>query len=403
MASEEIEAQISNLGSDLEQNLRTRESTPRERSSSRVRSRSESTHKGRGRNKSKISSIHTDESYTGLSFNSLPSSTSHWTLICLESVGVYYKDKALSVPGVFDMVYEHTGLFETPSSDQIEFVKKLKDEITFSFSISDLSRYNNKGFYRETFQNLKKDLPSPVEDFTTSTLLLVHYAIEREKYGGKISEAVFKDLFKSFVKMVNLVPGQGEEWTSQMTILQQDVTSESNVVIMTKDFLNSIPPSIVSVVSIVEVKNLCGGVNESSHLKTHMKTRPIRGADLETASSCSEKSVHEEPAIYRRIPQAVLGQHGGELLVHARAYGGRFASKKKRCRLHPGMIVIGTRVTLTVLEYNFDHMDELQNNSENENSRSYIYYSEPKDFLKKEDRDLLMESFIRLSNIKPEC
>ncbi|CAC5395988.1 unnamed protein product [Mytilus coruscus] len=341
MASEEIEGNISDLGFDLEQNLRIRESTPRERSSSsRVRSISESTHKGRGRNKSKISSV-------------------------------------------LDMVYEHTGLFETLSSDQIEFVKKLKDEITFSFSISDLSRYNSKGFYRETFQNLKKDLPSPVEDFTTSTLLMVHYAMEREKYGGKISKAVFKDLFKSFVKMVNLVPGQGEEWKSQMTILQQDVTTESDVVIMTKDFLNSIPPSTVSVVSIVEVKNLCGGVNESSHLKTHMKTRPIRGADSETASSCSEKS-------------AVLGQHGGELLVHARAYGGRFASKKKRCRLHPGMIVIGTRVTLTLLEYNYDHMDELQNNSVNENSRSYIYYSEAKDFLKKEDRDLLMESFMRL-------
>ncbi|CAC5422526.1 unnamed protein product [Mytilus coruscus] len=238
--------------------------------------------------------------------------------------------------------------------------------------------------FRQTFE-------CPVEDFTTSTLLMVHYAIEREKYGGKISEAVFKDLFKSFLKMVNLVPGQGEEWKSQMTILQQDVTSESDVVIMTKDFLNSIPPSTVSVVSIAESF-------ENPH-----EDKTNKGADLETASSCSEKSVHEEPDIYRRIHQAVLGQHGGELVVHARTYGGRFVFKKKRCKLHPGMIVIGTRVTLTVLEYSFHLMDELQNNSVNENSRSYIYYSEAKDFLKKEDIDLLIESFIRLSNIKPEC
>lgn len=32
-------------------------------------------------------------------------------------------------------------------------------------------------------------------------------------------------------------------------------------------------------------------------------------------------------------------------------------------------------------------------------SKATIYYSEPKDLLKKEDRDILVESFVRLNNI----
>ena len=97
------------------------------------------------------------------------------------------------------------------------------------------------------------------------------------------------------------------------------------------------------------------GVNEStcSLLKRHMNKRQFRRMDGDTSSSSNEYEISDnrKPEIYKRVNQTVLGQHGGELLVHAPAYGGRFASKKKRCRLHPGMIVIGTQVSIFVSSY----------------------------------------------------
>ncbi|XP_063422605.1 uncharacterized protein LOC134707052 [Mytilus trossulus] len=357
------------------------------------------------RNRRRISSIHTDQhDQICADFHSdlPPSCTCHWTLYNLESLGVYYKYEAIPCHLILDIVYDQTGMFGHLTLNQKVLVKKLQDQIEFSFNISDLHRYNTEEYYREIVENLSKNLLSVVEDFTTSTALMVHYQSQRDKYGGKLSEAVFNDLFKSFVRMVNLVPGQGEEWKAQMTILQQTVTSESDIVIMTKHFVDSVPQSIVAVVSIEEVNKLYQGGNEStcSLLKRHMNKRQFKRMNGDTSSSSNEYEISEnrKPEIYKRVNQTVLGQHGGELLVHAQAYGSRFASKSNCCRFHPGMIVIGTQVILTLLEFNYDHMDKLHNESVNENSRSWIYYSDPKDFLKKEDRDLLIESFVRLSN-----
>ncbi|VDI19749.1 Hypothetical predicted protein [Mytilus galloprovincialis] len=213
-------------------------------------------------NRRKISSIHTDQhDQICADFHSdlLPSCTSYWTLTYLESLGVYYKYEAISCHSILDMVYEQTGMFGDLTSNQKELVKKLQDQIEFSFNISDLHRYNTEKYYREIVENLSKNLLSKVEDFTTSTALMVHSQSRRDKCGGEInkygrnlSEAVFNDLFKSLVRMVNLVSGQGEEWKTQMTILKQTVTSESDIVIMTKHFVDSVSPSIVAVVSIEE-------------------------------------------------------------------------------------------------------------------------------------------------------
>lgn len=56
------------------------------------------------------------------------------------------------------------------------------------------------------------------------------------------------------------------------------------------------------------------------------------------------------------------------------------------------------QVIFTVLAINGDHINELMKRQMSDKNKSYIYYSEPKDLLKKEDRDMLIESFVRLSN-----
>lgn len=59
----------------------------------------------------------------------------------------------------------------------------------------------------------------------------------------------------------------------------------------------------------------------------------------------SEPSVHEKPAILKRVGQKVLGQHGGDLLLHQSLYR-KTLDEKRSMRYIPGMIVIGTEVRL---------------------------------------------------------
>lgn len=49
------------------------------------------------------------------------------------------------------------------------------------------------------------------------------------------------------------------------------------------------------------------------------------------------------------------------------------------------------------MEYSYDHHKEIKSGSV-EGERSFIYYSEPMDILKKEDRDLLLEALVRMTN-----
>ncbi|CAC5379136.1 unnamed protein product [Mytilus coruscus] len=197
----------------------------------------------------------------------------------------------------------------------------------------------------------------------------------------------------------------GSAWRSIMNIHQVDVTSTSDVVIMTKDHQCSQFPETSSVVSIAELKNLGVFTNddddenndEEPTTRTHRNTSSD-SSELKEADD-SEPSVHEKPAILKRVGQRVLGQHGGELLLH-QSLCRQTLDKERGIRYIPGMIVIGTEVTFTLLELHGKHLAELRSKDGNIRHKSYIYYSKPRDLLKKEDRDILLESFVRLNNKK---
>lgn len=57
----------------------------------------------------------------------------------------------------------------------------------------------------------------------------------------------------------------------------------------------------------------------------------------------SEPASHHNTAIYQRICPRILGQHGGELLIHHWVFG-RKLSKGRAFKYLPGMIVVGTGV-----------------------------------------------------------
>lgn len=54
-------------------------------------------------------------------------------------------------------------------------------------------------------------------------------------------------------------------------------------------------------------------------------------------------------------------------------------------------------MTFTVLEIKTGHLTDVKNKF-CEDGKATIYYSKPRDFLLKEDRDIFVETFTRLNN-----
>ncbi|XP_052081753.1 uncharacterized protein LOC127719572 [Mytilus californianus] len=196
---------------------------------------------------------------------------------------------------------------------------------------------------------------------------------------------------------------------STMNILQKSVTTEPDVVILSGNILEN--PRAVCAVSVAEMQFVDKSMRYCHHghtrfKKTSQKEPEPSSSSLSSSSGDSEQSdydeetVHGKPHIFKRIPPKLLAQHGGQLLVLSQLYTGQHFTKEKTKKFIPGMIVMGTQVTFTLLEYSVNHMKDLFLNNVNGKERSYIYYTDPMDYLKQEDRNLLLESIVRLSNIK---
>ncbi|XP_052081461.1 uncharacterized protein LOC127719389 [Mytilus californianus] len=206
--------------------------------------------------------------------------------------------------------------------------------------------------------------------------------------------------------MSGVLASPGAMFTSTMNILKKSVTTEPDVIIQAGNILEY--PRPVCAVSIVEMQFVDKSMSYCRHghkrfTKTRQKEPEPSSSTSSSSSGDSEQSdydVHEEPHIFKRIPPKLLAQHGGQLLVFSQLYTGQHFTKDKTRKLIPGIIVMGTQVTFTLLEYSVNHMKDLFLNNVNDKERSYIYYTEPMDYLKQEDRNLLLESIVRLSNVK---
>ncbi|CAC5384229.1 RTEL1 [Mytilus coruscus] len=288
-------------------------------------------------------------------------------------------------------------------------------------------------------------------------MLMTRCAMDRQ-IPETLTEAVFVDVFKSFARMCGLFPVCGSEWRTKINILKCRVSSEADVILMNADYLKN-RTSIMSIVSIVERTRLkrktsndsssssvtqeepvneepeifkriehavlaqhggelfvnahgnmqCSFLNRSKNSRLFPgmivigteRTRLKRKTSNDSSSSSvtQEEPVNEEPEIFKRIEHTVLAQHGGELFVNA--HGNMqcsFLNRSKNSRLFPGMIVIGTEVTITVLDYKLDHEIEIHKSNKSITERSCIYYSDTKDLLKKEDRDMVLEALVRMNN-----
>ncbi|CAC5391656.1 FLVCR [Mytilus coruscus] len=204
------------------------------------------------------------------------------------------------------------------------------------------------------------DVSMVVDDFINSTIIMMKfqssYLKTIHKYGKQsiptVPKDIFADIFKAFTKMCCLLPVPGSACRSIMNIHRVDVSSTSDVVIMTKAHLHSQIAETASVVSIAE-RDTGEFLEAHSHIPRQWTygEQPTTRTHRNTSSDSSELKeaddreplVHENPAILKRVGQKVLGQHGVDLLLHQSLYC-KTLDEERSMRYIPGMIVIGTEV-----------------------------------------------------------
>ncbi|VDI55880.1 Hypothetical predicted protein [Mytilus galloprovincialis] len=361
-------------------------------------------------------SFKSDSPYYRNAAKSLPSSTQKWTSTMLESLGIYYNNDFHKSPtDILNMITEDTGIFGGLTEQQNLYVEGMKNSMTFDCTIQDfIEIMQKKNMFTvldkeiANIKELRKEVPytSLAEDFIRSVkMMLTHYfhfytkSIRCPAFHNPVPKDRFVHIFRSFARICNLIVEPGSAWKGEMVLGKSHVVSAADLVLLPDNSESAL--SVVMVVTVFEAKS-----SKSLHLKSNTedqngKKKPKMSSE-DTASSDSEEHIHLKPAIYSKIPQNILAQHGVELLIHHPYY--RKELNLTKHELHymnylPGMIVIGTEVVLTLLKIDDFHVADLKINGFSVKRKATIYYSEPKDLLKKIDRDLLFDSFAKLCNI----
>ncbi|XP_076094665.1 uncharacterized protein LOC143065155 isoform X2 [Mytilus galloprovincialis] len=296
----------------------------------------------------------------------IPCSTSDWNSCHLESLRIYFENAPKPISVLLDKVYQNTGMFGPLNEEQSRCVKKQQDSMLFSTSLSDVMTYASE-----------------------------YYHYSNKHCDSRSYEEIITELDR-----VSLLQKQGQSdgklWTADRIILRDhEVISEADVAITSVGTDQEEFDDISALVSIVEIDN------HDNLISINIKQQEIKSlsklASDSSDSLVSEGPVLDMPPICNWISSNVLGQHGGELLIHFDKFAGILTQKEFFYR--PGMILFGTKVVFTLLVCSKKHWMEITDTDSVKKGTSFISYSEPKDLLIKKDRDELVESIARLNNI----
>lgn len=342
----------------------------------------------------------------------IPSSTANWNTNHLESLRIYFENAPQPISELLDKVYESTGMFGPLNEEQLKHVKKQQDSMLFSTRLTDVMNYASEYYHYSNKHCDSRSYGEIITELARVSLLrkqdqsldqvvyfLNHILVIIQKMRSSLKtlpKAGFKDLFKIFIQFGGLFASDGKLWKAEKIILKDlEVTSEADVAITTVGTDRDEFDDISTLVSIVEVNNH-DNVTSQKIKEQQIKT-PSRLASDSSDSHVSEDPAQGMPPICNWISSSVLGQHGGELLIHFDKFAGIL--KQKDFFYHPGMIIYGTKVIFTLLVCSKTHWMEITDTDSVKKGTSFISYSEPKDFLIKKDRDELLEHNARLNSI----
>ncbi|CAC5406384.1 unnamed protein product [Mytilus coruscus] len=345
---------------------------------------------------------------------SLNKCVSKWTISQVENyLNIYYHNDYL--PNPLDVLRKIESLSEELTKEETSYIQKVKKYVTFNVENHDKFLFNSDNLKENVDQTLKElktetniNVRKKVMKFTKAFKKLVQ-DIESTRIHKKAYDGNFTKFVGTFAELCCL--------EVDFSLSESDETVWENLKgipkVISKPTIRFLNDGIGDsndddddyecdgmVVPVVQVKTNY----DLTHGLSWRKRRKISGHPLSCSSNqrTSEfkkykDKVREPTHLEVRLNTMVLGQHAGELLLDLR----RHCTDEDKPKLTmPGMIVDDTKIFFTVLEISSTHYKKLKENIELEDQdKAIIYYSTPLDILLREDRNVLIDNFIRLNNI----
>ncbi|VDI25334.1 Hypothetical predicted protein [Mytilus galloprovincialis] len=370
----------------------------------------ESASKRRRRTKRRIRSARSSESdSSNKTMHSLSPSTSDWDVDFLKSLGISYNEVYHPSPmDILNMIYEDIDIFGPLTDDQKLDMERLQECLTFNSSIAEVMEdeanivQNADGdiFFPDLendIENLSSSSLQRAEDFLVKVQLMIscQVAFLNGLAENEVPVDMFVNILEAFSNMCHILPVPGSAFKCKKIIRNVPVTSSPHVVLIPwKNRLIPFAEEAACIVTVAQVQK-----EKQIKLSQEKWTNTAPTKDVKHSSDCQSEVSHE-PTIFEKVHGNILGRHGSELLINEHSYGS-ILSKGRILKYLPGIICIGTEVIFTLLKITSSHLSQLKTKSKTfrQQTEATIYYSEPKDFLWKVDRDNLIEAFIRLNNI----
>ncbi|XP_061179273.1 uncharacterized protein LOC133187898 isoform X2 [Saccostrea echinata] len=233
---------------------------------------------------------------------------------------------------------------------------------------------------------------------------LLYLLLKRRENGCDLHESHLQTLFESFARMFGLNSWlSGVPWLDVETkqIMKSDVTGAADIIYASKMYspFHDVKQGAQhpSVVAVCKVKKAGPQLDDKtspqiSKPRTKSKIKEISSMEVSSSSKSDIPALSEhKPEVCQHLDDGLIGQHGGELLFH-------FPETIKKEKIF-GLIVQETQVTFTMLEMRMEQYNDIVEGKIKHKSedRPNFKISRPYDYLNMEDREFIIEAFIKLA------
>ncbi|KAK3103034.1 hypothetical protein FSP39_015928 [Pinctada imbricata] len=226
----------------------------------------------------------------------------------------------------------------------------------------------------------------------------LYLTLKRRENGCNIHKSHMQALFEAFASMFGLKSGLSSAPCVDIDtkrIMEWDVSGAADIVFPCKMYS---PHQVVkqgtqhpSVVAVCKVQRDGPQMNQCDLQLNNRIQKKVKSDIVVSSPTSSEASLHQMP---QHLDERIVGQHGGELLFH-------YPDTIKRGKIC-GLIVQETQVTFTMLEMSKDQYKDIVDGNIRRGSedRPTLKFSKPYDYLKTEDREYVIEAFIKLAMLQ---
>uniref|UniRef100_A0A8W8NXW9 Uncharacterized protein n=1 Tax=Magallana gigas TaxID=29159 RepID=A0A8W8NXW9_MAGGI len=233
------------------------------------------------------------------------------------------------------------------------------------------------------------------QDFSNQLYLI----LKKREHGCSIHESHVQALFEAFACMFGLKSGLSSVPCLEIEtkrIMKLEISGAADIIFPYKMFSPFQEVKQGTQHPKFLVKRDSPKLNQSysplsSRTRTKIKINFEDSAE-QISSTTNTEAAHGKTVLH--LDDKIIGQHGGELLFH-------FSDTIKKGKIF-GLVVQETQVTFTVLEMSVEQYNDIVEGNVKHRSgdRPTLKVSKPYDYLKTQDRESIIEAFIKLAMLQ---